>query len=117
MAWNLHAAEGCGAATSHFNLCAADVELRGPGWVVDSELLNADEILASGNARRDGNAVGLFQIPCAAGEGRANLLDLDKQVSRASSFSMASTNLEPVRAAISTGGAGHWRHVATARQP
>lgn len=84
------------AAASDLELSAGDVKLRWATRVVDTELLDAKKILSSRNLRGDGNGVGgcehvssvcravcevalTAQIPCglAAGEGRANFLDLE----------------------------------------
>jgi hypothetical protein len=49
--------QGLGTTTSDLDLSARDVELGRRAGVVDSELLDADEVLAGGNARRDGDGV------------------------------------------------------------
>lgn len=54
VARNLHAwAERFGAATRNLDLGAGDVELRRRSWVVNAELLDAEEVFARCNARRD----------------------------------------------------------------
>ena len=46
------------AATSDLELRAGDVELRWAAGVVDTELLDAEEVLSSGELRWDGDGVG-----------------------------------------------------------
>lgn len=45
------------ATASHLDLSARDVELRRGAGVVDGKLLNAEQVLASSKARRDGDRV------------------------------------------------------------
>jgi hypothetical protein len=56
------------AATSHLDLGARDVELgnaSGP-WVVDTQGLNAEQVLSIGNARWDVCRVATVQLPARA---------------------------------------------------
>lgn len=82
--------ESFGAAAGDLDLSARDVELWGRAGVVDSELLDAEKVLASGKAGGDGDGVIVLQVPgsLATGESGANLLDLDP-VGRAISSSSA----------------------------
>ena len=45
------------ATTSNLELCAREVELGNTAGVVNSELLDAEEVLSSGELRWDGNGV------------------------------------------------------------
>lgn len=79
MSGNGDAAEGLGTAASDLDLSAGDVELGSGSRVVDGELLDADEVLAGGNAGGDGDRVRVRHIPggLSTAEGRTNLLDLE----------------------------------------
>lgn len=46
------------AATSDLDLCARDVELWWAAGVVDTELLDTEEVLSSGDLGGDGDGVG-----------------------------------------------------------
>jgi hypothetical protein len=54
---NAHSAEALAASSSDLDLRAGDVKLRGRPGVVDSELLDTEEVVTGGNAGWDGNAV------------------------------------------------------------
>lgn len=89
--------EGLGATASDLDLSARDVELRGRAGVVDAELFDAEQVLASSDARGDSDGVVVYvnvsqgtvqtitkmkptlQVPrsLATRESGANLLDLD----------------------------------------
>ena len=114
--------QGFGATAGDLELGASNVELGRGAGVVDAELLDAEKVLASGDARWDVDRVCSYetvsstisitwvslkmkgmrtaQIPLglSATEGRANLLDL-----------------RPVRATISRLGAVHLGHVEADR--
>lgn len=49
--------QGLGTTTSDLDLRASDVELGWRAGVVDTELLHAEEVLAWGDARRNGDRV------------------------------------------------------------
>lgn len=64
VARNSHRGAQAAATASDTDLSAADVELgdtRGPG-VVDAELLDAEQVVAIGHARREGEGVALCGI-------------------------------------------------------
>lgn len=100
MSGDRDSAEALAASASDLDLSAANVELRDAARVrvVDSELLNAEEVFACRNTRGDLDVVRLSEVPGrgAAGEGRTNLLDL-----------------EPWGGAVSTRGGVDLAHVAT----
>jgi hypothetical protein len=68
-----------GAATSDLELRAREVELRWRAGVVDTELLDAEQVLSCRDLAGDSDRVSCAQIPLglSRGEVRANLLDLD----------------------------------------
>jgi hypothetical protein len=57
---DLDTGEDLGAAASDLDLGAGVVELGRAAGVVDGHLLDAEQVVASGNARGDGGAVSLF---------------------------------------------------------
>lgn len=79
MSGNRDTAEALGSTAGDLDLSAGDVELRRRARVVDGELFNADEVLASGDARWDGDIVGSRQVPCglSTAERRTDFLDLE----------------------------------------
>lgn len=79
VSWDAHSAEALATSSSNLDLRTRDVELRGSAGVVNSELLDTQEVFAGGNAGWDRNAVGLCQIPGSTtpGECRADFLDLE----------------------------------------
>lgn len=86
--WNRHQwGWSSTATTSDRDLSAGDVELGdSPGpWVVDGQLLDAKEILSVRYACGDCDAIGQPEVPgrCAAAEGRADVLDLEPDVTGA----------------------------------
>jgi hypothetical protein len=58
-------------------LTACNVELRSRSRVMDSQLLNTEQVLSGSHTRRDLYAVALGHVPCSAGELGADFLDLE----------------------------------------